>query len=329
MAAVVFAAARVAYAQAPAAPQEQQATPQTAPQGQQGAPEAQPATTPEANAVAIVPLDTAHPDRGAKVSGALEVSGGNAIIQSNGEVTSGAETTQVTLPRRGVLRVCASTTVKLATDASVPAGETPGLVMGMDHGAVEASFATGRNADLVLTPDFRILISGPGAVEVKVRLGEHGDTCVDNPGADAPYVLVTSVFGDGAYRVQAGQRVMFEHGSLKNVIDNEKEPCGCPPATASARSNEFPLAQSEGLAPLAKTAPSAPVTTPPQAVAAPPLVFKAPEAADQPAPENAPATQPTAQAAAAQPAAQHPAKEKKQGFFHRLGRLFRRIFGAE
>jgi hypothetical protein len=328
----VFAATRAAYAQAPAAPQEQQATPQTSPQAQQAAPESQPAATPESNAIALVPLDTTHPDRGAKVSGALEISGGNAIIQSSGEVTSGAETTQVTLPRRGVLRVCASTTVKLATDASVPAGETPGLVMGMDRGAVEASFATGRNADLVLTPDFRILISGPGAVEVKVRLGEHGDTCVDNPGADAPYVLVTSVFGDGAYRVQAGQRVMFEHGSLKDVIDNEKEPCGCPPTVASARSNEFPLAQSEGLAPLAKTAPSAPPTAPAQAVAAPPLVFKAPDAAAQAAPENTAPTQPAApeaaSAAAVQPATQRPAQEKK-GFFHRLGHFFRRIFGAE
>ena len=133
------------------------------------------------------------------------------------------------LPHRGVLRVCASTTVKLAADSSVPAGETPGLMMAMDHGAVEASFATGRNSDILLTPDFRILIGGPGAAEVKVRLGQHGDTCVDNAGVNAPYVLVTSVFDGGDYRVQPGQRVMFQHGSLHEVVDSEKEPCGCPP----------------------------------------------------------------------------------------------------
>ena len=52
------------------------------------------------------------------------------------------------LPHRGMLRVCASTTVKLAADASVPAGEIPGLMMAMDHGAVEMSFAasTARRA---------------------------------------------------------------------------------------------------------------------------------------------------------------------------------------
>jgi hypothetical protein len=75
------------------------------------------------------------------------------------------------LPYRGTLRVCASTTVKLAADSSVPAGETPGLMIAMERGAIEASFATGRNSDVLLTPDFRILIGSPGAAEVKVRLG--------------------------------------------------------------------------------------------------------------------------------------------------------------
>jgi len=61
---------------------------------------------------------------------------------------------------------------------------------------------------------------------------------------------VTSVFGDGAYHVQPGQRVMFQHGSLHEVVGNEKESCGCPPA--EAKGNEFPLAQSAGLAPMAE-----------------------------------------------------------------------------
>ena len=55
---------------------------------------------------------------------------------------------------------------------------------------------------------------------LKVRLGEHGDTCIDNPGAHAPYVVVSSVFDGGAYRVQPGQRVMFQHGSLSEVVYN-------------------------------------------------------------------------------------------------------------
>jgi hypothetical protein len=216
-----------------------------------------PAAQAESGPIAIVPIDSSNPDQAATVTGALEVTGGRAIIAASGSVSSGSRTTEVVLPHRGVLRVCASTTVKLAADSSVPAGETPGLLVAMDHGAIEMSFATLQNADIVLTPDFRILIGGPGASEVKVRLGSGGDTCVDNSGANAPYVLVSSVFEGDVYRVQPGQRVMFEHGSLHEVVDQEKEPCGCPPPPSAAESNEFPLAQSEGLAPLPKPAPSA------------------------------------------------------------------------
>jgi hypothetical protein len=283
-------------------------------------PQAPTAPPPPANAaapIAIVSLDSKNPDAAASVTGALEVSQGKAIIVASGAITSGAETTDVVLPHRGVLRVCASTTVKLAADSSVPAGETPGLMMAMDHGAIEASFATGRNSDILLTPDFRILIGAPGAAEVKVRLGQHGDTCVDNAGVNAPYVLVTSIFEGGDYRVQPGQRVMFQHGSLHEVVDNEKEPCGCPPAPHPG-TNEFPLAQSEGLAPLPKPAPIAPSqsSAPPQVVE--PFVYKAADHAAPPAADVTPA--------APQPP---PAAKKKPNFLTKVGRFFRRVFGAE
>jgi hypothetical protein len=278
----------------------------------------------QAAPIAIVSIDSSNPGQAATVTGALEVTGGKAIIAASGSITSGGETTRVLLPHRGELRVCASTTVKLAADSTVPAGDTPGLLMAMDHGAVEASFATGRNSDILLTPDFRILIGGPGAAEVKVRLGPQGDTCVDNAGVNAPYVLVSSVFEGGAYRVQPGQRVMFQHGSLHEVVDQEKEPCGCPPA--APKGNEFPLAQSEGLAPLPKPAPSPEVYRDAPTQPIEPLVYKGADHAPQAVALPASAIQ--ANAGAAQ-AVKPSADKKKSGFFSKVGRFFRRIFGAE
>jgi hypothetical protein len=279
--------------------------------------------------IAIVPIDASNSDQAATVTGALQVTQGRAIIATSGTVTSGSMTTNVVLPHRGVLRVCASTAVHLSADSAVPAGEAPGLMMALDHGAVEASFATGRNSDILLTPDFRILIGGPGAADLQVRLGQHGDTCVDNAGANAPYVVVSSVFDGGAYRVQPGQRVMFQHGSLQEVVDQEKEPCGCPPAQRPG-SNDFPLAESAGLAPLKPPAPIAPQTGATIHSDAPqisePLVYKAPTPAAEPAPPPPPVSA-TATPAAGPPPALTP--QKKKGFFRRVGGFFRRIFGAE
>jgi hypothetical protein len=294
---------------------------------------ATPAPAAQPGPIAIVPIDASNTDQAATVTGALRVTQGKALIGTSGTITSGSRTTEVVLPSRGVLRVCASTSVHVATDSSVPAGEAPGLMMALDHGALEASFATGRNSDILLTPDFRILIGGPGSADVKVRLGQHGDTCVDNPGANAPYVVVTSVFGGGAYRVQPGQRVMFQHGTLNEVVDQEKEPCGCPPE-ARPGTNDFPLAQSAGLAPLEKPAPapapqSGPVTLekPSHQALNEPLVYTAPasEPSLPPPPPAAAAPIPAASAAPTAP----PAPKQKPGFFHSVGRFFKRIFGAE
>jgi hypothetical protein len=274
--------------------------------------------------IAIVPLEGTGANGAPTVTGALEVTKGKAVIVASGAVTAGDRTTEVTLPHRGVLRVCALTTVKLASDSSVPAGEVPGLMMAIDHGALEASFETGRNSDIVMTPDFRIFIGGPGAAEVKVRLGQGGDTCVDNAGVNAPYVLVTSVFDGGVYRVQPGQRVMFQHGNLHEVVDQEKEPCGCPP-DAEPKSNEFPLAQSEGLA-----AKAPPVTSAATAVEAAKtggtLAYNGEEHAAKQAASQADASKTAAAASAAK--AVTPVK-KKGGFFGAVGRFFKKLFGAE
>ena len=38
----------------------------------------------------------------------------------------------------------------------------------------------------------------------------------------------TEAFGTGAYFIRPGQRVLFEHGSLREVVDRETSNCGCP-----------------------------------------------------------------------------------------------------
>jgi len=280
--------------------------------------------------LAIVPIDNSIPGAAVSVSGPLRAFNGRAFITSSGTITAGDATAQVTLPYRGTMHVCASGTVKLAADASASSDDVPGLLIALDHGAVEMSFAASdaraRNADTLLTPYFRIMIGGPNPADVKVRLGEDGDTCVDNAGANAPYVVVSSVFEGGLYRVQPGQRVMFEHGSLQTVVDQEKEPCGCPPPVKS-KVNEFPLAESEGLAP--KSPPSTAANqTAGSGQEATTLVYKGSESS----PQSVTIPQPAASPAVKGPgtaATQAIESQKKPGFFRRIGRFFKRIFGAE
>ena len=147
-----------------------------------------------------------------------------------------------------------------------------------------------------------------------------------NPGTSGPNIVVSSVFDGGAYQVRPGQRVMFQKGSLHEVVDQEKETCGCPPSEPIG--NEFPLAQSMGLAPAPKVPPAPAVNPQAQAQAqnVPPLIYKSAEHVPSAViPPQPPPTPVKVVAVAAKP----PAPAKKRGFFSNVGHFFRRAFGAE
>jgi hypothetical protein len=272
--------------------------------------------------IAIVPAD------GVKLTGAIEIPDGKAAIESDGSITAGDRSVMVTLPHRGSLRVCQSTKVNLLTDSSVSASLTPetsGLMMALDRGALEANFSTRKNSDVILTPGFRIVISGPGIAAVQVRLGEKGDLCVDNKGEKAPYVTVSSIFEGGVYRVNASQRVSFQNGSLTEVVDNEKESCGCPPEAAPAqiaKANDFPIAQSEGLAPLPAPPANALQKGTVQAQATATLGY------DGAKPPDARATAKVESPPNVTPPPLTPKPTPKPGFFRGVGRFFRKLFGG-
>jgi len=292
--------------------------------------------------IAYVPTD------GVSVSGSLEVVNGKATIGNDGSITAGDKTANVTLARGGELRLCASTTVHLTRDKSVVPdnGKDSGaLMLALDRGALEAAYKPGSYSDVLLTPDLRILVSGPGDADLKMRVNQKGDTCIDNHGDNAPYITVTSQFEGGVYRVKPNQRVLFEHGSLQQVVDNESEPCGCPPAvpvaiadndgkpvggpSSTAADTAFPLAVSEGLKP-PPPPPAQPVVPPgtPHAQVEVPLTYNG-AAPNQPT--TAPSVTPPTPTAAEAPAAEAPPAQKPTssgGFFHHVGHFFAKLFGG-
>jgi hypothetical protein len=270
-----------------------------------------------------------------QVSGAVNISHGETVLGNGSEITAGAEAVKIMLQRGGSLHLCSTSSVHLAKDRSVDDPANSALMMALDRGAIEANYVVGKYSDVLLTPDLRILISGPGQANLSIRVNTQGDTCVDNHGADAPYVTVSSQLEGGAYRVMPDQRVNFEHGSLSEVVDHEPEPCGCPaaPVTSVASSGNtgaspaapgrpvggpsstpadtaFPIAESEGLAPppAPRAAPVVPagethaqVTVPLTYNGENPTAALAAPAATPPAPA-APATAPPAPATAPPPA---------------------------
>ena len=298
-----------------------------------------------------------------KVSGAVDISHGETLLGNGSEITAGDQAVKITLERGGALRLCSTSSVHLAKDRSIADPASSALMMALDRGAIEANYAVGTYSDVLLTPDLRILISGPGEADLRIRVNLKGDTCVDNHGANAPYVTVTSQLEGGAYRVLPDQRVNFQHGSLREVVDHEPEPCGCPVApvtsvasggggttpnpappgrpvggpSSTASDTAFPIAESEGLAapPTPSTAPVVPpgethaeVTVPLTYNGENPAPATPAPPAQVPAAPSAPSS-PAAQPEAASAAASAPAtpSTNQGGLFHRIGHFFSKIFG--
>jgi hypothetical protein len=209
----------------------------------------------------------------ATVSGALEVTGGRAVLVGSSVITAKDHTAEIALTRGGTVRVCSTSALHVT---SGKAADAQPLMLALDRGAVEVQMAT-MASDVVLTPDLRFAMSGSGPLDLRLRVGRNGDTCVENRGTAGPVLHISDQFGEASYDLHAGQHVLFEHGSLKEVVDNESSPCGCPPApvmsvadavisspsvsepgaatTAKQAEEEhpFPAAVSQGLAPASPT----------------------------------------------------------------------------
>ncbi len=198
--------------------------------------------------------------------------GGRAQLSGSSIVTAlPGRNAEVNLARGGTVRVCQTSVLHAARSAG------NALFLALDRGAMEIRMKADAS-DIVLTPDLRFTLTAAGPLDLQMRVSRNGDTCVENRGHKAPLINITDSFGEANYQIQPNQHVLFEHGSLREVVDRETTPCGCPPETrpgvsiaeamlsakgpVTAKQTEaahpFPAAQSEGLAEPEPVAPETP-----------------------------------------------------------------------
>ena len=93
----------------------------------------------------------------ATVKGSVILAGTGTKVLPGSSVTAGKQAATVRLARGGEVRVCPGTSVSVSSSAS---GRD--LLWGMGTGALETHFSLKASADAVMTPDFRLLLAGPG-----------------------------------------------------------------------------------------------------------------------------------------------------------------------
>lgn len=175
----------------------------------------------------------------ATVKGSVVLVGSGMRVMSGSSITAGTNTASLKLIRGGEVRVCPRATLSLTNSQS---GRD--MVFAMGTGVVETHYALGSNADTILTPDFRILLAGPGTFNFAFGADARGNTCVRSLPGDTASIIITEQMGDGVYQVRPGEQAYFRNGTVNGAQKTLPPDCGCPdlPPAAVATAPATPVA---------------------------------------------------------------------------------------
>jgi len=154
-------------------------------------------------------------------------------VLSGSELSAGIAPATLKLARGGQMRICPRSGLSVTANGQ-------GLMLATGAGTVEIDYQLNQQvADVLITPDFNVMLVGPGTFHFALGVNKRGDTCMRPLPGNVSEVTFTELLGTGVYKANPNQSVLFQGGKLASPAALTEE-CGCPPAAPVMRAEAQP-----------------------------------------------------------------------------------------
>jgi hypothetical protein len=154
-------------------------------------------------------------------------------VLSGSELSAGIAPATLKMFRGGQVRICPHSGLSVTSGGQ-------GLMLGTGAGAIEIDYQLSQQvADVVITPDFNVMLVGPGTFHFALGVNKRGDTCMKPLPGNASEVTFSELLGTGMFKTQPNQSIVFLGGKLDAPAALTSE-CGCPPPAPVMRAEAPP-----------------------------------------------------------------------------------------
>jgi len=169
------------------------------------------------------------------VQGTALVAGTGMSVASGSQLSAGQSVASLILSRGGQIRICPRSSISVN---SVPNNE--GLLLALESGSLEINYPINVLSDTLITPDFKLLLVGPGTFHFALGFNNLGDTCMRGLRGNTSAIIVSESMGNGTYQVKPDEQVLFSKGKLSGR-NSDRVSCGCPaPPVPVQRAQQTP-----------------------------------------------------------------------------------------
>jgi len=182
-------------------------------------------------------------------NGPLMQAGAGMPVAGGSELSAGRSTATLRLERGGEIKICPLSHLSITGNP----GNAP-LMMALGVSSAELSYPMNELTDLLMTPDFKLSLSGPGTFHFAVGVNSRGDTCIRPMRGNSASIVISELMGSETYTLKPDESALFAGGRL-SARSALASACGCPALPASLRAEARPPAPNPAV-PAPQKAPS-------------------------------------------------------------------------